>query len=121
MNKLIKVLLVVTIGVCSIFILIGIVSFSSISKTENQLPIEMIAFNSLSDEESDLIPASPKDSIVKNIPVNNEIKKSISKTYNKDKVYSVTFNHTETDTTGNLVIFVGLDKKTVVGSKYQPK
>jgi hypothetical protein len=32
--------------------------------SKNNLSIEMIAFNGLTDEEQDLIPVSPKDSIV---------------------------------------------------------
>ncbi|WP_058307633.1 hypothetical protein [Gracilibacillus massiliensis] len=114
-----KLLLIVTIGLLSIFIVLGIVSFSSTTETTNQLPIEMIAFNSLTDEESALIPVSPKDSIVKKVPINNDIKKSIPKTYDKDMVHSVTFNNTETATNGNLVIFVALDKKTILGKMYQ--
>ncbi len=120
MKKSIKLLLIMTLGLLLIFFVIEIAAFSSASKPANKLPIEMIAFNSLTDEESALIQVSPKDSIVKKVPVNNDIRKSIPKTYNKDKVYSVTFNNTETDATGNLVIFVGLDKTTVVGKMYQP-
>ncbi|RDW15790.1 hypothetical protein CWR48_18850 [Oceanobacillus arenosus] len=115
MKKTIKLLIFGILGVLLIFMVIGIVSLYSTSKSENQMPIEMVAFSSLTDEESALIPVSPKDSIVKQVPVNNDIKASIDKNYAKDKVYSVTFNNTETDTTGNLVVFVGLDKKTVLG------
>lgn len=70
---------------------------------------------SLTDEERDLIPVSPKDSIVKQVPVNYDIKASIDVNYAKDQVYSVTFNNTESDTTGNLVVFVDLDKKQFLG------
>lgn len=44
----------------------------------------MIAFNGLTDEEQDLIPVSPKDSIVEKITVNNENMSLIDKDYDKD-------------------------------------
>ncbi len=75
----------------------------------------MVAFNSLTNEEKDLIPVSPKDSIVKKVAVNDDIESLIDNDYDKDHVYSVTFNNTETDSSGKLVVFVNLDKKIVVG------
>ncbi|WP_299094719.1 hypothetical protein [uncultured Metabacillus sp.] len=89
--------------------------------SENKLSIEMIAFNSLTDEEQDLVPVSPKDSIVEKISVNNENKSLIDKGYDKDQVYSVTFNNTQTDSSGTLIVFVDLDKKTVVGKGFTSK
>lgn len=118
MKKSIKLLIIGILGVFVIFMVIGIVSFYSASKTENQMPIEMVAFNSLTDEESALISASPKDSIVKQVPVNDDLRESIDINYDKDQVYTVTFNNTATDTTGNLVVYVGLDKKTVLGKGF---
>lgn len=107
MNKLefipILLLLALTLTGCNLF------------ESKNEIPIEMVAFSSLTDEEKDLIPASPKDSIVKKVTVNGEIKSVIDKNYNKEEVYSVTFNHTETNSSGNLMVFVDLDRKTVVG------
>ncbi|KMY50131.1 hypothetical protein [Peribacillus loiseleuriae] len=84
--------------------------------SKNNLSIEMIAFNDLTDEEQDLIPVSPKDSIVEKITVNNENISLIDKDYDKDQVYSVTFNNTETDSSGKLMVFVDLDKEAVVGN-----
>ena len=92
---------------------IKMISFYSAS--ENQLPIEMEAFNSLSDEERAFIPVSPKDSIVKKVPVSDDIKISIDKNYGKDQVYSVTFNNSDANSSEKLVVFVSLDKKTVLG------
>jgi hypothetical protein len=83
--------------------------------SEHETPIEMVAFGALSDEESELIVASPKDSNVKKVSVNDEIKSVIDKNYNKEEVYAVTFNHTETISSGNLIVFIAMDKKTVVG------
>ncbi|MCR2823326.1 hypothetical protein [Lederbergia panacisoli] len=113
MNKLafIPILLLVTLT------LTGCYLFDS----KKKLPIEMAAFNSLSDEEQELIPVSPKDSIVEKITVNDEIKPFIDKDYEKDQVYSVTFNNTETDSSEKLTVFVDLDKKKVVGKGFTIK
>lgn len=81
----------------------------------NELSIEMVAFNSLTSEEKRLIPVSPKDSIVNKITVNDEIKPFLDKDYDKDEVYSITFNNTGTDSSGKLTVFIDLDRKTVVG------
>ncbi|WP_059170454.1 hypothetical protein [Bacillus sp. FJAT-27445] len=106
-----------------VFIPVLIVLFSTVMgcnfiKPNGKLPIEMIAFNSLTDEEQHLIPVSPKDSIVEKITVSGENKSYIDKEYDKDQVYSVTFNNTETDSSGKLTVFVDLDKKTVVGKGF---
>ncbi|WP_440705794.1 hypothetical protein [Heyndrickxia oleronia] len=88
---------------------------------KDSVPIELIAFNSLTDEEKDLIPASPKDSIVEKVTVNDENKSFIDKNYDKDQVYAVTFNNTETNSSGKLTVFVDLDKETVVGKGFTSK
>jgi hypothetical protein len=98
-----------------LILLLVIMNGCNLIESKSELPIEMIAFNSLTDEEKDLISVSPKDSIVKKISVNDHIESLIEKDYSKDQVYTVTFNHTETDSSGKLVVFVDLDKKTVVG------
>lgn len=115
MKKSIKWLILGALGALLLFMIIGIVSFYSASKSQNQLPIEMVAFNSLTDEERALIPVSPKDSIVKKVHVNDDIKKSIDKSYHKDEVYSVIFNNSKTASSGNLVVFIDLDGQTVLG------
>lgn len=79
--------------------------------------IEMIAFNSLSGEEQDLIPVSPKDSIVEKITVSDEIRHYMGSDY-KEQVYSVAFNNTKAGSGGELTVFVALDKKTVVGKGF---
>jgi hypothetical protein len=86
-------------------------------ESKSTIPIEMVAYNGLSDEEKDLIPVSPKDSKVKKISVNDEIQSFIDKDYHKDQVYSVTFNNTETNSSGKLEVFVDLNKITVVGKR----
>ncbi|MEC1372935.1 hypothetical protein P9D39_01145 [Heyndrickxia oleronia] len=88
---------------------------------KDSVSIELIAFNSLTDEEKDLIPASPKDSIVEKVTVNDENKSFIDKNYDKDQVYAVTFNNTETNSSGKLTVFVDLDKETVVGKGFTSK
>lgn len=80
--------------------------------------LEMVAFNSLTDEEKDLIPVSPKDSKVEKVAVSQENISMIDEDYEKDEVYSVTFNNTESLTSGNLVVFLDLNKETVVGKGF---
>lgn len=113
MNKLafisILLLFAITLTGCNLF------------DSKKDLPIEMIAFNSLTDEEKHLIPVSPKDSIVEKVTVDGEIEALIDSNYDEEEVYSVTFNHTETDSSGNLVVFIDLDKKTVVGKDFNDK
>ena len=86
--------------------------------SKQSLPIEMVAFNSLTEEEKDLILVSPKDSTVEKVVVNDDIEPFIESNYDKDKLYSVTFNHTETESSGNIVVFVDLDKKAIVGKAF---
>ncbi|WP_298467839.1 hypothetical protein [uncultured Psychrobacillus sp.] len=79
----------------------------------------MVAFNSLSESEQDLIPTSPMDSVVEEINVTEENKKYLFDDYDRDKVYSVTFNHTDSDKNADLTVFVDLDKETVVGKGFK--
>lgn len=116
-----KFLMFGIVGFLLIIWVIGTVSMYSTFKKENKLSIEMVAFNSLTNEENTLIQVSPKDSIVKQIPLSDELKGSLDSNYTENQVYSVTFNNTETGTTGNLVVFVGLDKKTVLGKGFTGK
>lgn len=110
LNKLVSIsilfLLTITLIGCNLF------------DSKNDLPMEMVAFNSLTNEEQDLIPVSPKDSVVEKVTVNSENKPLIDKDYDKGEVYSVTFNNTETDSSGILTVLVDLDKKTVVGKGF---
>lgn len=76
--------------------------------SKQSLPIEMVAFNSLTEEEKDLILVSPKDSTVEKVVVNDDIERFIESNNDKDNLYSVTFNHTKTDSSGNIVVFVDL-------------
>lgn len=86
-----------------------------------KLPIEMVAANSLTKAEESLILVSPKDSQVEKVVVNEEVESLIDKNYNKNKVYKITFNQTATEAQGNLIVFVGVDKKTVVGKGFDEK
>ena len=99
----------------SLFLVAIMLVGCSFADEKTQLPIEMIAFNSLTDEEEDRIPVSPKDSTVKKVTVDSEIKPFLNNDYNKEKVYRITFHHTETASSGPLVVFMDLDKKIVVG------
>lgn len=81
----------------------------------SETPIEMVAFASLTDEEQHLLPASPKDSVVSKVAVTEQIATLMGRPHKGTEVYAVTFNHTETKSSGNLIVYVDLDKKTVVG------
>ncbi|QHE51491.1 hypothetical protein [Pontibacillus sp. HMF3514] len=85
--------------------------------SENKLPIEMIAFNSLNENEVDRILVSPKDSIVKKIKVDDDLAKVIGEDYKGEELFSVTFNHTETESKGNLIVYVSHDKSRVLGKR----
>lgn len=78
----------------------------------------MLAYNSLSEDEQNLIPTSPKDSVVEKINVTEENKIFLHEDYDKKKVYSITFNNTGSGVNGNLIVFVDLNKETVVGKAY---
>jgi hypothetical protein len=77
----------------------------------------MVAFSSLSDKEQELILTSPKDSTVKQVSVSDELR-IVEKTYDSNQVYAVTFNNTAIHPSGNLVVYVALDEKTVVGKGF---
>lgn len=98
-----------------------IISGCNPPSSENKLTIEMVAFNSLSEEEQSLIPVSPKDSVIKKETVSNEMKSLIDHNYSEEQVYSVAFNDTATNTTGNLMVYVAVDKQTIVGKGFQSR
>ena len=84
-----------------------------------ETPIEMVAFACLSEEEKELVPVSPKDSMVQKVTVNGEIKPYLDQHYDQDEVYTVTFHRTATDLYEDLTVFISLDKKTVVGKGFR--
>lgn len=108
---LLPILLLITLGCWTLF------EFESGRKVPT-LPIEMVAFNSLTPEEESLILASPKDSNVEKIAVTDQIKPLINKDYTKEKIFKITFNHTAIESQGNLIVFVDTNKKTVVGKEF---
>ncbi|MCM3409198.1 hypothetical protein [Metabacillus litoralis] len=87
----------------------------------DKLPIEMVAFNSLTKEEQDKIPVSPKDSSVKKVTVNDELSEQLGNNLIDKRLYAVIFNGTETDSLGKLIVYVDLNKETVVGKGYEKK
>lgn len=90
-----------------VFFIIAIVGFAGYDQVvkSQKLPVEMTAFNSFTQEELNRIPVSPKDSTVKNVWYKGKI------------AYEITFHHTETESTGNLIVYVGRDRETVLGQK----
>ncbi|UPG66240.1 hypothetical protein [Metabacillus endolithicus] len=87
----------------------------------DKLPIEMVAFNSLTKEEKDKILVSPKDSSVKKVTVNDELSEQFGNNLIGKRLYAVIFNGTETDSVGKLIVYVDLNKETVVGKGYEKK
>jgi hypothetical protein len=67
----------ISIVICLIFLITGCDLFKS-----DKLQIEMIAFNKLTKEEQNKIPVTPKDSVVKEITVNEELGKKIERADN---------------------------------------
>lgn len=100
-----------------ILLAITLIGFN-VFDSKQEVPIELVAFESLTNKEKELIPVSPKDSFVKKVTVNTEIKSKIDKNYDDEEVYVVTFRHSEADSFGNLEVYIALDKKTVVGKKH---
>lgn len=90
-------------------------------KEPPEQPIQLVAYNDLTDQERSLIPVSPKDSEVEIAAVDTYIKSMIDSAYTKKLLYKVTFNHTETLLNGNLVLFVDMDKKAIVGRGFDEK
>ena len=88
--------------------------------TKNEVPIELVAFESLTEEEQQLIPVSPKDSTVRKVQVTEEIEPFIAKDYEQDELYIITFHNKETDSE-ELSVFVGADKNTVIGKGFISK
>ncbi|MCJ1907688.1 hypothetical protein [Planococcus ruber] len=84
-------------------------------------PILLVAYNDLTDEEESLIQLTPKDSEVEITVVDEAIKKVIDSGYTKKLLYKVTFRHTETQSAGNLVLYVDMNKEAVVGRGFDEK
>jgi hypothetical protein len=101
-----------------LLLVITIIGFN-VFDSNKEVPMELIALESLTNKEKLLIPASPKDSIVKRVKVNKDIKTKLNKKYDKEEIYQVIFRNTETDSSGNLVVYIALNKKTVVGKGYE--
>lgn len=83
--------------------------------TSNELPLEMVAYNSLTREEQKRIPVSPKDSSVQVLSVDEKIKSYLPNSYKDDKVHAVMFNGTQGDQDGNFTVFLSKDQETVIG------
>lgn len=100
----------------TLLIICGIFIYYYLNQPKDQLSLEMVAYNGLTQEEQDLIPISPKDAVVEKITV-DEIQSFIDQNYDKKEVYAVTFQNTAATSFENLTVFVSLDKKTVVGKQ----
>ncbi|MGD6831344.1 hypothetical protein ACQCT5_04240 [Sutcliffiella halmapala] len=90
------------------------------STVERKPSAEMVAFNSLSQDEQRLM-ISPKDSTVQRLVVDDEIGESLGKEHLGNTVYAVTFHHTETADSGNLIVYLDEEKEKVVGKGFDEK
>ncbi|MEH7886958.1 hypothetical protein V7654_21895 [Bacillus sp. JJ1609] len=100
-----------------LLLVITIIGFYVLDSNK-EVPMELVALESLTNKEKLLVPASPKDSIIKKVEVNKDIKTKLNKKYDKDEIYQIMFRNTQTDSSGNLVVYIALDKKTVVGKGF---
>lgn len=64
-----------------ILLAITLIGFN-VFDSKQEVPIVLVAFESLTNKEKELISVSPKDSFVKKVTVNTEIKSKIDKNYN---------------------------------------
>ncbi|WP_251041112.1 hypothetical protein [Bacillus sp. ISL-45] len=107
MNKFFFIPILIILAI----MVIGLDVFNS----KQEVPIELVAFESLTNKEKERIPVSPKDSYVKKVTVNAEIKSEIDKNYDEKEVYAVTFRHSGADSSGNLEVYIGLEKRLLLG------
>ncbi|KMJ57665.1 hypothetical protein AB685_15425 [Bacillus sp. LL01] len=82
---------------------------------EPKLQVEMIAFNELTAEERSRILVSPKDSSVQEMTVDEELASQLNTVRVGASLYKVIFNHTQTDSKGNLFVYVDMEREEVVG------
>jgi hypothetical protein len=90
------------------------------STDERKPSAEMVAFNSLSQDEQRLM-ISPKDSTVQEMVVDEELGESLGKEHLGNTVYALTFHHTETADTGNLIVYLDEEKEKVLGKGFDGK
>ena len=98
--------------------LLGILTGCNLFINE-KMPIQMIAFNSLTKEEENKIPVSPKDSVVNKVTVSEELGKQLGDKFTGHIIYTVTFNNTEDASNGRLVVYINKDRKTIIGKGYE--
>lgn len=76
---------------------------------------EMLAYNSLSDDDQKRIEVSPTNSTVKKIDVKDALVKAIESDYAKDKAYEIVFMDSKTNKEGNVVVYLDDRGKEVIG------
>ncbi|OXS77475.1 hypothetical protein [Domibacillus enclensis] len=71
----------------------------------HNIRVELTAVNSLSQADQDRITVSPKDSTVQR------------EWYGGEWAHKVTFHHTETESLGELIVYIGMDRETILGEE----
>lgn len=86
-----------------------------------EVPIELVAFGQLTDAERERMVASPKDSVVEKVTVIGDMAAFLDKNLIGSEVYAVTFRRTATVDTGNITVYIALDKQTALGKGFSSK
>lgn len=108
------------ICIAVLLVVLGSFMLGGFFTDERKPSAEMVAFNSLSQEEQSLM-ISPKDSSVQKVVVDEELGESLGKEHLGNTVYAVTFHHTETADSGNLIVFLDEEKEKVLGKGFDGK
>lgn len=108
------------ICIAVLLIFLGIFILGEFSEEERKPSAEMVAFNSLLQDEQRLM-ISPKDSTVQVVVVEEKLSEELGGEYLGKKLYAVTFQHTETTDSGNLIVYLDEEKENVVGKGFEEK
>lgn len=101
------------ICIAILLVVLGSFMLGEFSTDERKPSAEMVAYNSLSQDEQRLM-ISPKDSTVQEVVVDEELGESLGKELLGNTVYAVTFHHTETADSGNLIVYLNEEKEKVL-------
>lgn len=103
------------IGIC--ILLINVYGCSSNDETISTSK-NMVAYNSLNEEEQSLT-ISPSNSTVEKISVKDIPKSQLDESYDGKKVYAVTFSDTANTKHGDLVVYLDESGKKVLGKGFK--
>lgn len=102
-------------GIC--ILLISVYGCSSSDETTSTSK-NMVAYNALNEEEQSLT-ISPSNSTVEKISVKDIPKSQLDESYDRKKVYAVTFSDTANTKHGDLVVYLDESGKKVLGKGFK--